>query len=557
VPVTVVDGSNKTLVTAGTFTETTQIAKIDTLEGVAGAAVKITGASIPASQGADGVTFGGAQATVIKWDNTGIAVNAPDLHVTASTPEPVLVLDGSGKTIANAGPFIEDPLVTVSPAIGYAGTTLTITGGKMIPTTQGSDSVVFSDAKTPSPVVGSVSKWDNTGITVTAPNLHRPASDPVTVAVVDATGKPVPQTTATFTESPAKWGDQDTSLKFVGGYEQGYQSSQQGSSDAFLAAYGSKLLTLKWDPSADNALNAKFGVFYAIRLQTAPLASGTYNVVSSVSTATGSQFTQNIQSVGAAVDLSLGFEYQLKQKMVPSSFTFGVIGGSGFVTPLQANSVNATYLMPSFGTVECTELQSRLKPVLSQSQYAGITANTTATTGSPCFTNNIGVAAGGTGTPMTQLEYSAPDQPNFFPKYFLGMRAVKRYAGSSGKPVCDDDDPCERGYIDFTLGQNASISGGSLKHLLFNVDSIYPLRVPGVNFLYLFGSVSKRIWNLPPTQSPLVLQAGTASTTPGPNPAYMVIPLTQPDRDFYRIGVGVSLCQIFGALTSASVPCKF
>ena len=75
---------------------------------------------------------------------------------------------------------------------------------------------------------------------------------------------------------------------------------------------------------------------------------------------------------------------------------------------------------------------------------------------------------------------------------------MKRYAGSSGKPVCDDDDPCERGYIDFTLGQNASISGGSLKHLLFNVDSIYPLRVPGVNFLYLFGSVSKRIWNLPP-----------------------------------------------------------
>ena len=92
----------------------------------------------------------------------------------------------------------------------------------------------------------------------------------------------------------------------------------RGSSDAFLAATGNKLLTLKWDPSADNALNAKFGVFYAIRLQTAPLASGTYNVVSSVSTATGSQFTQNIQSVGAAVDLSLGFEYQLKQNMVPA-----------------------------------------------------------------------------------------------------------------------------------------------------------------------------------------------------------------------------------------------
>jgi hypothetical protein len=33
--------------------------------------------------------------------------------------------------------------------------------------------------------------------------------------------------------------------------------------------------------------------------------------------------------------------------------------------------------------------------------------------------------------------------------------------------------------------------------------------------------------------------------------------MIQPDRDFYRIGIGVGLCKIFTALTNDSVPCQF
>jgi hypothetical protein len=33
--------------------------------------------------------------------------------------------------------------------------------------------------------------------------------------------------------------------------------------------------------------------------------------------------------------------------------------------------------------------------------------------------------------------------------------------------------------------------------------------------------------------------------------------MTQPDRDFYRFGIGVSLCQIYSALTTKGSPCKF
>jgi hypothetical protein len=130
---------------------------------------------------------------------------------------------------------------------------------------------------------------------------------------------------------------------------------------------------------------------------------------------------------------------------------------------------------------------------------------------------------------------------------------VNRYAGVTGLKLCDDNNPCERGYIDFTLGQDASITGGSFRHLVATVDSIYPLPVPSINFLYIFGSLSERLHKLPPSQTPLVLQlpaaTGPNSPPPTPNAQILVLPLTQPDRDFYRFGIGVSLNQIFTALT--------
>jgi hypothetical protein len=159
------------------------------------------------------------------------------------------------------------------------------------------------------------------------------------------------------------------------------------------------------------------------------------------------------------------------------------------------------------------------------------------------------------------LEFAAPNQPNFFPKYSVGVRLVNRFPGANGLKQCDENNPCERGYADFTLGQNASISGGTLKHLVVNVDSIYPLPVPSLNFIYLFGSVSKRLDNLPASQTPLVLASpptsGPSTPPAAPNPAVLVLPMTQPDRDFYRFGIGVSLCQIYSALTTKGSPCKF
>jgi len=397
------------------------------------------------------------------------------------------------------------------------------------------------------PITISKDNWTNIKIVMTAPDLSQlddfdrtyGYDAPVTVSIVDPKNKTTENVLTTFNEAPPRWSDEDEKpldIKFVGGYEQGFQSAQSSTSDAFLAVYGRALF-----------LEDKFGPFYSIRLQTAPQASGTYGVVSLLSNPSGAVTTQSLQTVGSAVDLSLGLEYQIPPWSHQKQTSLGVIAGGGFVTPLQVNSVSASYVMPAFGTVECTELQSRLSGVLSNPVFAGIKANT-ASTSTSCYSNTTT----STPTAVSTLVYAAPNQPNYFPKYFIGLRIVNRFAGASGLKQCDEHNPCERGFVDFTLGQNASVSGGSLKHLIAGVDSIYPLPVPGLNFIYLFGSTSVRVHGLPPGQSPLILTASptSGSTTPpaSPNPAVLVLPLTQPDRDFYRIGAGINLNDIFKAL---------
>jgi hypothetical protein len=560
-------------------TTTTVISAITPSSGVAGTPVTITGTGFGKIQGT--VTIGRQKADFAKggWKDTEIDVTAPDLKVTADTDEPVVIMNESGKSIAT-DTFKEtlplSPVITsITPFEGVAGAQVTI-NGRGFGDLQGKSTVTIGNLPA---TVAATKGWSDSQIVVTAPDLSQskdldgedcsevtsPMSGqpyvrdklicikaPVLVSVADTDNK-LPAKVASYTfvetppqwiETPPQWSDKDEkpgSVRFVAGYEQGYQSAQPSASDAFLAVYGRSLF-----------LKDRFGPFYQIRLQTAPQASGTDGVVSVLTNPSGAVTTQNLQTIGSAVDIALGLEYQIHPWSHHGQTSLGFIAGGGFVTPLQVNSVNASYSMPAFGTLECTELQSRLSSVLSNPVYAGIKANTTAVGSSPypCFTNNNN---SGSGVSINFLEYAAPNQPNFFPKYFAGVRLVNRYAGVTGLKLCDDNNPCERGYIDFTLGQDASITGGSFRHLVATVDTIYPLPVPSINFLYIFGSLSERLHKLPSSQTPLVLQlpaaTGPNSPPPTPNAQILVLPLTQPDRDFYRFGIGVSLNQIFTALT--------
>jgi len=91
--------------------------------------------------------------------------------------------------------------------------------------------------------------------------------------------------------------------------------------------------------------------------------------------------------------------------------------------------------------------------------------------------------------------------------------------------------------VDVGVGQDETITGG-------------PLEYGPLSFIYLFGSASMRLGgnqNL----APLILTVPMGNMVPTiPSPNVSVLSFQQPNRDFYRIGVGLNLLDVFSKLRS-------
>ena len=138
--------------------------------------------------------------------------------------------------------------------------------------------------------------------------------------------------------------------------------------------------------------------------------------------------------------------------------------------------------------------------------------------------------------------------------------ASKAHACGDADAANPDIAPCSRGIVDFTVGQDESITGGHLHGAVVKVEGVYPLPIKGNAFLYLFGSFSMRTLRNQ-DYSPLILQTASLSgltgtgTTAVPNVNTVVLPLQQPDRDFYRFGIGLDAVCIFTKIFSSSSSC--
>jgi hypothetical protein len=312
-----------------------------------------------------------------------------------------------------------------------------------------------------------------------------------------------------------------------------------------------------------------------IRLLGAPQTSSTNGVISAVTDPAGNITTQNLSTVGTSVDFMIGPELQLSA-IGKSKFTFSLVAGYGGTTPLAANMLSQAFKSPASGTVECNTVQARFA---SQFSVDGIIPGTPTNAGTApaCLVNSNSItsasgAATTTYTPISTIGFTSQDRSDFLGKWFVGFRTFHRYL-KSGKSYCgtDDandgsDDPakkrndatgsCQRGMVDYLFGQDASVTGGKMRHFVFKVDAVYPLPAKSVSFLYLFGSATVR-FERNKNNPPLILQSGDISSLTGsgssaiPNPGVIVLPLMQPDRDFYRFGVGVDIVNIFKKLYAA------
>jgi hypothetical protein len=99
------------------------ITGLSVTSGAPGASVIISGSGFGSSQGAGVVTFNGQPAPVGSWSDSSISVAVPGGATTGN------IVVSHGGLNSNAVAFTVAPIVTgVSPSIGGAGTSVTITG---------------------------------------------------------------------------------------------------------------------------------------------------------------------------------------------------------------------------------------------------------------------------------------------------------------------------------------------------------------------------------------------------------------------------------------------
>lgn len=296
----------------------------------------------------------------------------------------------------------------------------------------------------------------------------------------------------------------------IGGWEQAGYSSLTDTGNPFVHAF--------LESSGD-----KFSVWGRVRLLSAPQPS-TQGIFTVITNPTGQLTTSSFSKTGQSLDFVLGPRVTIPGW--PGSHGISFIADVGATTPLSSQDVAVTYKAPAPGTNECTVLASRFSSAMGYNPGL-VQAPPGSTT---CL-------AGG----YTDVAFANQDRSNFLLKYGGGFRAARSIdCTSSGT----DKTQCSPSYaaIDVTFGQDESVTGGKLHAEVFKLDGVLPIQTGGSAWLYIFGSVYLRT---SPNRNlaPLILTPDTGVTIP--SPTAFVLPLRQPDRDYFRLGVGINLAQIF------------
>ena len=352
--------------------------------------------------------------------------------------------------------------------------------------------------------------------------------------------------------------DCDMNFSIIGGVEQAGLSSQPSETDGFLRIF-------------TRAGRKDAFAWGEIRLLSAPQQSSAGGVIAAFTDPSGGTITTAVSNVGTSIDFTVGGEY-LPRFEKGWEYTISALAGAGGTTPLSSNSVTQAFTAPALGTVECNVLYTKFQKYFTESQFNIAKNDPTkdlGTTAGACLLNmNSPTVVSGSPTkyaPINTIGFSNQDRSNFFGKWMVGLRTIDRFK-APGAIACGDLDtvnniaPCQRGIVDFTVGQDGSITGGILHDWVFKVDAVHPLPIKGTAFLYLFGSFSMRTAKNV-NNDPLILQAASLTTVTGtgstavPNINTVVLPLQQPSRDFYRFGVGVDALCIFNKIFTSGSNC--
>jgi hypothetical protein len=211
-----------------------------------------------------------------------------------------------------------------------------------------------------------------------------------------------------------------------------------------------------------------------------------------------------------------------------------LVGGLGFTTPFsppdkstQEFTINSTILkqFPNAGNVQ-----------------AGATCTPPATT-----------------CPASIIAFVDEDRTRFFRRYYTGFRFKTYFFSDRVKGECDDPrrgESCEGlinlfpGIVDITAGKDEAVTGGKLRNWVFRLDAVYPL--PFIPSLHIFGGANV-VFARNTTMPPLVLEP-PAKFLPFSDPNIFVQQVAPPNRDTYRIGLGVDLLEVIRSKLNKQPP---
>jgi len=162
---------------------------------------------------------------------------------------------------------------------------------------------------------------------------------------------------------------------------------------------------------------------------------------------------------------------------------------------------------------------------------------------------------------QTKIAFVPLDRDRFLRQWYVGIRTKTYYC---------EDEVCEQfknrfpGILDIMYGQSEAVTGGSRKYqmagpsgtksknaFVLRIDGFYPLPFKDASFLFLYGTAMMKIGGLGTNiTTPLILDP-ILPPVPSVDDASVFIPslekllLQQPNRDYYKIGVGVNLTELF------------
>jgi hypothetical protein len=143
----------------------------------------------------------------------------------------------------------------------------------------------------------------------------------------------------------------------------------------------------------------------------------------------------------------------------------------------------------------------------------------------------------------TNIAFVTQDRTRFLRSYYGGLR-FKTYFFSTinkdenGNPALYNLFP---GTIDMTVGQDESVTGGSLHGSVFRVEGVYPL--PYFPALHIFAGAHLAL-SANTNSVPLNLQLTSPPVAVNDNSVFLQT-VSQPNRDRYHIGLGIDLIQLF------------